>query len=226
MLTLPEENGPLLKVFVREDAIKGGAPSLAPGKSAGLSMSPPLTIPLDGTLIASDPELAAFWNGQKAEFDFDYVTFRCDFAPDEGSPIEKAWIRVKLQTPGNSAAAPIIWSMSPFRDEDLGKATSSAKLGGDFKMFKSEIGTTTETPVKKWFVLARGEQQPEASWEFKDNGTRHIEGPFRMSLVIRRPRGQRVDGRLDGGMVIARRAFLFFTERNEAEANAAQFSLS
>ena len=126
MLSLPEDDRPHRPLLLREDAMRGGAPAIA-GEQGRLSISAPFSIPLDEALVAGDSELDAFWKGQRELFDFDYVTFRCDFAPAEGAPIEKAWVQVKLKGAKDCRNAAVIWSMSPFRDEDFGKATLSAK---------------------------------------------------------------------------------------------------
>ncbi len=224
MLELPLGSAPLRTLAVRERRMRE-ALALAPVNPAGFSLSDPQSIPLDDKLVGADFELAAFWKTQRKQFEFDYVTFRCDFAPAEGAPIERAWIEVKLQGPNQAGSGAIVWSMSPFLAEDLGKATYSGKIGADYQLFKTEIGTTLEKPVKNWFVRARGEQQPQASWEFRDNGSSRVEGTYRMSLVVRRRRGEPVNGSLDVGMVIAKRTFLFFKEREEKEGNPTVFSL-
>ena len=224
MLELPEHPGALKSLHLHEDPMRssGAARPVSPA----FSMSEPSSVALDDALVAGDAELASFWKQQHAQFEFDYVTFRCDFAPGANSQIEKAWIKIDLECGDGLLDPATIWSMSPFLDEDLGKSSYSAKIGGEYKLFKSELGTTQEKPIKQWFVRARGEQQRNAYWEFQDNGISHIEGTHRMNLVVRRPRSQPVTGKIGVEMVVARRVFLIMKERDEVQGDPTLFHLA
>jgi hypothetical protein len=233
MLKLPIETGALSPLDVRSsrgrrfaanapaDAVDG---PFGDTPAPGVSLSEPLTIPLDEKLAARDLELEAFWNAQAARFAFDYVTFRCEFQPASGEPIENAWIRVQLNGPA-SAQPPLVWSMTPVLESDQSKLTSSANIGAEFKLLKAGISGEEETQVERWFVRARGEQTDRSFWEFQDNGISRIDGTFRLNLVVRRPLDAEVTGTISGSVTVAKRSFLLFKSRESRSGSAMTFHL-
>lgn len=227
MLGLPQDNNPLEPLLVRAGDPTRQRSTGKPAMPGGFSLSAPAAMPLDENLIGEDAELTAFWKGKRDQFSFDYVTFRCDFAPAGEGSIEKAFINVSLESDDSAGAR--IWSMSPALEANKSTRTQSAAIGAEFQLLGMKLGPkgeiATEQTVENWFIRARQISDTHWYWELRDNGSSHIEGMFRMNLVVRRPAGKPVVGRIAVEFVVEHRSFLIFKERDAVVGEPASFRL-
>jgi hypothetical protein len=181
--------------------------------SAFIEITEPLVTRLTEVLVAGDPELATFWRAEKDRFRYDYVTFRCTLIPASAQPFEKAWLEVQLG-PREAGKGPIAYSMAPDRIVDVKTLSDSAKIGGDFKLIKSEAKSGTERQAEDYVLRAWREQTAEPYWTFNKTETVPLTGTFKFHLVTRTPVDVEGSGKLTARAVVEKRTFYLFNRES------------
>jgi hypothetical protein len=168
-----------------------------------IEVGEPGAIPLTLERVGDDQELRHFLEGDSKDYDFSLVHLSCTFDPPEDEPFTEAWLTVVLShghSSGGGADDPIAWSMKPLRLNRRINETRKVTLGGQLKLLEGLVGIEAQREVNKQeevlkpFLQAFNLMNPDPYWRFRETGTIHIDGAYRLALVVRGPKGTAMRG--------------------------------
>ncbi len=195
-----------------EETVRGLGDVPAPVKGP-ISLGGPDWQPLTEESLAYEPEALSFVRGQP-DSRFYRVELAITFAPQEGEPIERFWVRTALAATGaTSGRPPIAWSMKPDKVEDLTTTQKKLSFGPQLEILNLgfELGTSR---VRKEIALeARYLRQSSPQWVMWRTGSSSITGSQLFLLVVRSPRDAATEGRIEMGAVIYRKKFGLFRHK-------------
>jgi hypothetical protein len=226
MLVLPSPDMPEHHFTLREQTreLRRGQNAPAIENAGRISLTTPFAIPIDDDLVKEDAELSAFWKAQRDVARYDYVTFRCTFAPTANAPFDRVWVKIKLVPSSGQATA---WSMNPKSVIDNKELTRTAKLTGEAKLFGAEVSGSEKAVRKEAFLLAQREHSSEPYWEFRASASTKIEGTFALHLVVRAEKNAQVNGAISAEASVWRRSFPLFSETSTvADVPGVAFTLN
>jgi hypothetical protein len=229
MLELPVRDGPVEPFFLEPDtrAERGIQDTASRSlEGAAIAISEPMVIALAEKLVANDPELAAFWDAEKARYYYHYISFCCTLEPKANVAFE--WARVAIQlapSPG-----PVVYSMAPGPTADIMKVKESATLGTDFKILSAKSNDETEREVKDWMIRPYRQGFTNPYWEMRSTASTDLAGDFRMHLITRTPVGIVANGnirgraKIKGGLIV--RLARWISGRTESTEAIVTFNLN
>jgi hypothetical protein len=162
----------------------------------GRSSAPVLdrvTFGLDGpALIARDdprlpPEAAAKIDADARAFTYFQVRFSCSFRRN-GQPIRSARLQVSLSGAANGSQPPVAWSMQPQKLMSPRGRIKSITFSPEIKLpaVGVSFGQVEIAPAAEvGFVVATGELQAQAVWDFRATATTQLEGSQDLVLIVR-----------------------------------------
>jgi hypothetical protein len=204
MTTLSFDDLPETEVFLEPKRTKGAGPAAAPRLTVGGPF--PTALSAD-TADPDDHELRAFLASEARTHAYWLVLLSCTFRRDDDEPFSRASVNLTLRRDdGKEEPAPVAWSMRPTSLLQVRPIPWTIKLGITLKILNVETewhpGDRTQAAV-----LALGELEPNAGWEFSKTPAAPLLGTQRLAMIVRTPRGVKTVGDLSVDALITRRRF-------------------
>jgi hypothetical protein len=224
-IDLPEQTFHRMQLIDRRKE-KGRAVSIGDATS-WIELADPQHIRLSNNAINDDKELEQFLAADDRAYRYDYVRLGCTFCPRNGERFEKAWLSVSLKTEtGQTAVAPISWSLFPLNEYDSVEESVSTKIGSTGKIVNAEVGASSKLTKRLYSLRGFREGQPDPYWELSHNEVSDLNGSIRFHLIVRSGAGNPTLGQVQLEAVIGKRSFLAFrVKRPFDQTPAAEFRL-
>ena len=225
MIELPTPDEQFVRFALAEEKriTKGRGIGPAEKAESWVDLAVPAVTPLTKSLIGKDEELLSFYEADRRRYAYDWIALGCTFGPADREQFSKAWLAMLLDggvdTPGLK-----VWSMEPPEAYDTTQVERSLKLAGKFQFVSAEVGTVAKHPSKDWCLRAYP-RTPEPYWEFRQTSLTPLNGYWPLSLIVRRPVGAKVSGKVTLNAEIKKSLFALFSEGQTAEAGGLPFDL-
>ncbi|MDT3398736.1 hypothetical protein RKE29_19145 [Streptomyces sp. B1866] len=148
----------------------------------------PLSVPVTPELIADDAELRAFvaQEAATAAYHLVHTSLTCD--RDGGPALRAVSLGFGLSAGAGAPFQPVAWSMTPKRLTEAIQTTTSAQLGPQLGF----VGHSRTTQRGRVCLEALRELRSDPGWEIRRTRTVRIGGTYRLTMVVRAPRGAAV----------------------------------
>ncbi len=153
---------------------------------------------LDGGAIA-------FWRGASRDYDFHLVELACSLRPPEGAPFATAWLKVRLDSPGDRK--PIAWSMAPLRTTRAWTRSRSIDLRAQLELVEAGVTVGKEEEVHVPVVEALNLRQSDPMWEMTSSSAEPLSGIRLFAMIVRSPRGLEARGKVELKAAVSRWRF-------------------
>jgi hypothetical protein len=158
-------------------------------------------------------------NSELASYEFRHVLLAASFRPEEGTPFDRVWVQVDLDT--ESPAEAIAWSMHPRRETNRIDITRTVGVNATLglKWLSSEGKSEQEQKFTglQPFLIAYNELCVNPVWEFVDTEQVPIMGSQRLHLIVRKTPIISVRGRVSVTATVKHKRFGLFTCKSRVE---------
>ncbi|HEX2909592.1 MAG TPA: hypothetical protein VH186_02210 [Chloroflexia bacterium] len=162
--------------------------------------------PISRKLEPEAQEITPDIKAQLDNYDFYLVQLACSFLPADGCRFHTANFEIDLQSEPASPAS-IAYDQQPDKVEDELKVNNKFTLDPNLKIkvlqmdiglsgvpFKAELSREYVAYTSR--VTATGLQTSQPGWKFSRSKSHDINGSYRLLLIVRKPKGTKVTGRM------------------------------
>lgn len=198
---------PAVDKLRKESSADEGEISTLRGKKNKVAVGFPYYEKLTSRLQNLKEEIPYEINRLTDEYDFHYVRLTCSFLPDNDCRFE--WARfgvdLKLKGKGSVQTKPISWDISPSEVFSTIKCKRDISFTPELKFkiipevvdaeIKGGVNESKEYVVYEPQITSFGLNRPNVIWEFRNTKERGIIGNKSLLLIVKAPKGTKVNGR-------------------------------
>jgi hypothetical protein len=197
-----------LDLVPEKRTVKGTADFAAPQLKGWMTLGKPVI-----------RNLRAPENSEFASYDFRHVLLAASFRPEEGTPFDRVWVQVDLDT--EPPAEAIAWSMHPHRETS--RIDITRKVGMNAKLGLNWLASEATSEQEQKFtglqpsLIAYNELCANPVWEFIETEQNPIAGSQRLHLIVRKTPAVTVRGRVSVTATVRHKRFGLFTCKSRVE---------